>query len=107
VLVNNAGGPVFNASVLELRDEGWQRLVDLNLTSVFRFCRVAGRAMVARGRGSVVNAASVVANRPWPALAAYTAAKAGVLSVTQVLALEWGAAGVRANAITPGWADLL
>jgi NAD(P)-dependent dehydrogenase (short-subunit alcohol dehydrogenase family) len=101
--VNNAGGPIFNAPVLELRDEGWRRLVDLNLTSVFRFCRLVGRGMVARGSGSVINVASVVANRPWPALAAYSAAKAGVLNLTQVLALEWGASGVRANAITPGW----
>jgi NAD(P)-dependent dehydrogenase (short-subunit alcohol dehydrogenase family) len=75
VLVNNAGGPIFNALVLELRDEGWQRLIDLNLTSVFRFCQRAGRGMVARGSGSVINVASVVANRPWPTLAAYTAAK--------------------------------
>ena len=103
VLVNNAGGPVFNAPVLELRDAGWQRLIDLNLTSVFRFCRLVGRGMVDRGSGSVVNVASVVANRPWPALADYSAAKAVVLILTQVLALEWGAAGVRVNAITPGW----
>ena len=103
VLVNNAGGPVFNAPVLEMRDEGWQRLIDLNLTSVFRFCRDVGRGMVARRSGSVINVASVVANRPWPALAAYTAAKTGVLSFTQVLALEWGESGVRANVITPGW----
>jgi NAD(P)-dependent dehydrogenase (short-subunit alcohol dehydrogenase family) len=103
VLVNNAGGPIFNAPVLALRDEGWQRLIDLNLTSVFRFCRRVGQGMVDRRSGSIINVASVVANRPWPTLAAYTAAKTAVLSLTQVLALEWGAAGVRANAITPGW----
>src|SRR3712207_745680 len=59
--------------------------------------------MVAQGSGSVINVASVVANRPWPALAAYSAAKAGVLSLTQTLAQEWAPAGVRVNAICPGW----
>jgi 2-deoxy-D-gluconate 3-dehydrogenase len=103
VLVNNAGGPLFNALALEIRDEGWERLIALNLTSVFRFCQAVGRGMVARGRGSVINVSSVAGSRPWPALAAYSAAKAGVLSLTQVLALEWGEAGVRVNAICPGW----
>jgi NAD(P)-dependent dehydrogenase (short-subunit alcohol dehydrogenase family) len=103
VLVNNAGGPVFNAPFLEIQERGWQRVIDLNLTSVFRLCQRVGAGMVARGSGSVINVASVVANRPWPALAAYSAAKAGVLSLTQTLAQEWGAAGVRVNAICPGW----
>ena len=103
VLVNNAGGPVFNAPFLEIRESGWQKIVDLNLTSVFRFCQTVGAGMVERGSGSVVNVASVVANRPWPALAAYSVAKAGVLSLTQTLAQEWGTAGVRVNAICPGW----
>ena len=49
VLVNNAGGPVFNAPALDLRDDGWQRLIDLNLTSVFRFCR---RGTIRRPAGS-------------------------------------------------------
>jgi NAD(P)-dependent dehydrogenase (short-subunit alcohol dehydrogenase family) len=103
VLVNNAGGPVFNAPFLEIQERGWQKLLDLNLTSVFRFCQQVGAGMVMRRAGSVINVASVVANRPWPALAAYSAAKAGVLSLTQTLAQEWGAAGVRVNAICPGW----
>ena len=51
----NAGGPIFNAPVLELHDEGWQRVIDLNLTSVFRFCRLVGRGAAANatrvGRG--------------------------------------------------------
>ena len=96
-------GPVFNAPFLEIQEQGWQKLIDLNLTSVFRFCQQVGAGMVTRGSGSVINVASVVANRPWPALAAYSAAKAGVLTLTQTLAQEWGAAGVRVNAICPGW----
>jgi NAD(P)-dependent dehydrogenase (short-subunit alcohol dehydrogenase family) len=103
VLVNNAGGPVFNAPFLEIREQGWQKLIDLNLTSVFRFCQQVGAGMIARRSGSVINIASVVADRPWPALAAYSAAKAGVLSLTQTLAQEWAGVGVRVNAICPGW----
>ncbi|HEV7805540.1 MAG TPA: glucose 1-dehydrogenase [Solirubrobacteraceae bacterium] len=103
VLVNNAGAPLFNALALAVSDEGWQKLLDLNLTSVFHLCREVGAGMVARGSGSVINVASVVANRPWPALAGYTAAKTAVVSLTQVLAQEWGPSGVRVNAICPGW----
>ena len=103
VLVNNAGGPLFNAPFLEIREEGWRKLLDLNPTSVFRFCQKVGAGMVARRSGSVINVVSVVANRRWPELAAYSAAKAGVLNFTQTLAQEWGEAGVRVNAICPGW----
>ena len=103
VLVNNAGGPVFNAPFLAIREEGWHRLLDLNLTSVFRFSQRVGAGMVARGNGSVINIVSVAANRPSPALAGYSAAKAAVLSLTQTLAQEWANAGVRVNAICPGW----
>jgi len=103
VLVNNAGGPVFHSSVLEVREEGWQKVIDLNLTSVFRFCQRIGTGMVARGSGSVINVASVGVFRPWPAVTAYCVAKAGVVTLTQLLAAEWGPTGVRANALSPGW----
>ncbi|MDN5931411.1 MAG: SDR family oxidoreductase [Pseudonocardia sp.] len=103
VLVCNAGGPVFQSPVLAGRDEGWQRTLDLNLTSVVRLCRDVGARMVGRGRGSIVNIASAPPTRAWPALAAYSAAKAAVLSLTASLAVECGPAGVRVNAICPGW----
>jgi NAD(P)-dependent dehydrogenase (short-subunit alcohol dehydrogenase family) len=103
VLVNNAGGPVFHSPVLAIRDDGWQRTFDLNLTSVLRFCRPVGSHMVARGSGSIINIASAPPSRAWPAIAAYSAAKAAVLSFTGSLAAECGVAGVRVNAICPGW----
>ncbi|MGH2352783.1 MAG: SDR family NAD(P)-dependent oxidoreductase [Chloroflexota bacterium] len=103
VLVNNAGGPLFQAPFLEVREEGWNRILDLNLTSVFRFSQQVGGRMVERQSGSIVNVASVLPTRVWPAIAGYSAAKAGVLSLTQTLAVEWGGAGVRVNALCPGW----
>jgi NAD(P)-dependent dehydrogenase (short-subunit alcohol dehydrogenase family) len=103
VLVNNAGGPIFQASFLDIREEGWQRVIDLNLTSVFRFCQLIGADMVAQGSGSIINVASVCASRPWPAIAPYCVAKVGVINLTQSLAIEWGPFGVRVNVINPGW----
>lgn len=104
VLVNNAGGPLFHAPILEVRDEGWQRVIDLNLTSAFRFSQRIARWMVAHGRGSIINV-TAPANKGWPAVASYAAAKAGVTSLTQTLAAEVGPAGVRVNALAPGWVN--
>jgi gluconate 5-dehydrogenase/2-deoxy-D-gluconate 3-dehydrogenase len=103
ILVNNAGGPLFNAPFLEMRPEGWSRLIDLNLNSVATCCRSVGAHMVQRGTGSVINMGSPATFRPWPAIAAYSAAKAAVLNLTQVLAQEWARSGVRVNIISPGW----
>jgi NAD(P)-dependent dehydrogenase (short-subunit alcohol dehydrogenase family) len=103
VLVNNAGGPVFNATFLDTRPDGWARLIDLNLTSVVTCCRIVGSQMVERRRGAVVNIGSPAGLRPWPGISAYSAAKAAVLNLTQVLAQEWARSGVRVNMVTPGW----
>lgn len=103
VLVNGAGGPVFQAPILEIQPEGWQRVIDLNLTSVLHVCRHVGGRMVERRSGSIINIASLLPTRAWPAVAGYSAAKAGVISLTQAMAVEWGPAQVRVNAICPGW----
>lgn len=103
ILVNNAGGPLFQAPFLEVREEGWNRVLELNLTSVFRFCQCLGGRMVERRSGSIINIASVLPTRVWPAIASYSVAKSAVLTLTQTLAVEWGGAGVRVNAICPGW----
>jgi 2-deoxy-D-gluconate 3-dehydrogenase len=103
VLVNAAGGPMFQAPAAEVRDNGWDRVIELNLTSVFRMCREVGARMVARGSGSIINFGSVLPTKVWPAIIAYGAAKAAVVNLTQALAADWGEAGVRVNAICPGW----
>ncbi len=103
VLVNNAGGTKFMAPVIDLRPDGWHKAIALNLDSVFMFCQEAGRHMVARGSGSVINMSSVAGVHGAPSLAYYSAAKHAVVGLTKTLAMEWGDAGVRVNALCPGW----
>ena len=103
VLVNNAGGTKFMAPLVDLRPDGWHKAIALNLDSVFTFCQEAGRHMVARGNGSVINMSSVAGLQGAPGLSYYSAAKHAVIGLTKTLALEWGEAGVRVNAICPGW----
>ncbi|MEV6030693.1 SDR family NAD(P)-dependent oxidoreductase [Nonomuraea sp. NPDC052116] len=105
ILVNNAGGPVFQASVLDVRDDGWERVHNLNLTSAFRFVRRLAPAMAERRQGVIVNIGSIAVARPWPEIAAYGAAKAGLRHLTQTLAGELGPQGVRVNAVSPAWID--
>lgn len=103
ILVNNAG-IVQNAPSLEVDLADWRRVIDVNLTGVFHTARAFGRAMVAEGRGSVVNISSIcgaVTVHPQPQ-AAYNAAKAGVNLLTKSLAVEW-AGRVRVNAVAPGY----
>jgi 3-oxoacyl-[acyl-carrier protein] reductase len=101
VLVNNAGG-TFAASFLESAPKGWDALVRANLMSVLHCTHAVARRMTAQGRGgSVVNIVSIEAMRAAPGYAPYAAAKAGVVSFTQTMALELAAHRIRVNAIAP------
>lgn len=102
VLVNNAGGARFMAPVLQVEDRGWDKTVALNLTAPFAMARAAARTMVPRGRGAVVNIASLAGLRGLPSLSFYSAAKGGLLMLTRAMAQEWGPAGIRVNAVAPG-----
>ena len=103
VLVNNAGGSSYMGPFTDLRFSGWEKVMRLNVDSVVHLCQAAGRHMTARGSGSIVNVASVAGLTGTPLLAPYGASKAAVISLTKSLALEWGAQGVRVNALCPGW----
>ncbi|MGH3230987.1 MAG: SDR family oxidoreductase [Streptosporangiaceae bacterium] len=104
VLVNNAGlGGT--ASVLDMTDEQWFRILDVTLTGTFRCTRAALRQMVAQGRGgAVVNNASVLGWRAQPGQAHYAAAKAGVMALTRCAALDVARHGIRVNAVAPSLA---
>jgi 2-deoxy-D-gluconate 3-dehydrogenase len=102
ILVNNAG-IIRRAPAAEHPDADWDAVIELNLTSVFRLCRAAGRHMLARGSGKIVNIASLLAFQGGILVPGYAAAKGGVAQLTKALANEWAASGVNVNAIAPGY----
>ena len=103
IVVNNAGA-VARAPSLELSEQDWSGVVDVNLSGVFRVAQASARALVAAGRvGTIINIASILGLRVRTQVAAYVATKAGVVHLTQALALEWAAHGIRVNALAPGY----
>ncbi|MGH2775407.1 MAG: SDR family NAD(P)-dependent oxidoreductase [Actinomycetota bacterium] len=103
VLVNNAGGTRFVAPITTLRPEGWDRIIDLNLNSVFHATQLAAQRMVDRGGGSIIQISSVAGVQGAEGLSFYSAAKGGVRLMTQAVARELASSGVRLNSIAPGW----
>ena len=104
VLVNNAGTCVHRPA-LEVTDDEWSEVIDTNLTALWRMSQAVGAHMVERQKGSIVNIGSIsgmIVNRPqWQP--AYNASKAAVHQLTKSLAAEWAPAGVRVNAVAPGY----
>lgn len=101
ILVNNAGGSP-EAQLAEVSPRFLEAIIRLNLMAPMYLSRAAFPHLVASSGGSIVNIASVSGLRPSPGTAAYGAAKAGLLNLTQTLAQEWGPHGVRVNAIVAG-----
>ena len=107
VLVNNAG-TVWGAAPEDLPLEGWQKVVNVNLTGVFLCAQAVGRTMIERGEGGkIVNIASVAGLHGAPAevmnALPYNATKGGVIALTRDLAWKWARHGINVNAIAPGW----
>lgn len=107
ILVCNAGIARSDVPAEEVTDEHWLNVIDVNLNGVFWSCRAAGRHMLAKGRGAIVNVGSMsgfIVNKPQPQ-SYYNASKAGVHHLTKSLAAEWGQRGVRVNAVAPTYIE--
>ncbi len=100
ILVNNAGINI-RKPVLELTPAEYRQVLATNLEGYFLCARAAGRHMVARGQGKVVNVSSIMGSVALPNQAAYASSKGGVEQLTRVLALEWAPLGIQVNAIAP------
>jgi NAD(P)-dependent dehydrogenase (short-subunit alcohol dehydrogenase family) len=100
VLINSAGIALMKPS-LEVTDEDWGNVIDVNLTGVFYCCRAFGKHMVAAKRGRIINVASDIGIRGLAQWTAYSASKGGLISLTKSLAWEW-APDVTVNVLAPG-----
>jgi 2-deoxy-D-gluconate 3-dehydrogenase len=105
IVVNNAGGSNFMSPIVGLRPEGWDKLRTLNLDSVFHATQIAAQRMVDTGGGSIIQMASVAGIDGAQGLSPYSAAKAGVIMMSQAVAKELAGSNVRVNSIAPGWID--
>ncbi|HUS10547.1 MAG TPA: glucose 1-dehydrogenase [Pyrinomonadaceae bacterium] len=101
ILINSAGRTK-RAPTLDFLEEDWAAILDTNLTGTLRACQVFGRHMIDRGYGRIVNIASLSSFVALHEVAAYSASKAAVASLTKSLAVEWAVHGVNVNAIAPG-----
>ncbi|HZM99627.1 MAG TPA: SDR family NAD(P)-dependent oxidoreductase, partial [Pyrinomonadaceae bacterium] len=101
ILVNSAGRTK-RAPTLDFSEEDWNDIIDTNLTGTLRASQVFGRHMLERESGSIINIASLSTFVALYEVAAYSASKAAVASLTKSLAIEWASRGVRVNAIAPG-----
>jgi NAD(P)-dependent dehydrogenase (short-subunit alcohol dehydrogenase family) len=101
ILVNSAGRTI-RAPTVDFSEEDWAEVIETNLTGTLRACQIFGRHMLARGYGRIINIASLSTFVALAEVAAYSASKAAVGSLTKSLAIEWAQSGVNVNAIAPG-----
>jgi NAD(P)-dependent dehydrogenase (short-subunit alcohol dehydrogenase family) len=101
ILVNSAG-ITQRTPVLNVEESEWHRIIETNLTGTLRSCQIFGRKMLERESGRIINIASLASLVAFNEVAAYTASKAAVASLTKSLAIEWARRGVCVNALVPG-----
>jgi len=102
ILVNNAGMQ-YRAPLEDFPIEKWQRLLETNISSAFYAGQAAARHMIARGRGKIINIASVQSELARPSIAPYTATKGAIRNLTRGMATDWARHGLQVNAIAPGY----
>jgi NAD(P)-dependent dehydrogenase (short-subunit alcohol dehydrogenase family) len=102
ILVNNAAtNPVFGP-LMPSEERAWDQIMNVNMKGVFFLTMMAGKVMLEKGKGAIVNVSSEAAVKPTPMLGMYSVSKAGVDMITKAFALEWGSQGIRVNGIAPG-----
>ena len=99
----NAAGVTKRAPTLDYKEEDWNRILETNLTGALRACQVFGRHMIERRYGRIINIASMGSFLALFEVAAYSASKSGLASLTKSLAIEWAKHGICVNAIAPGY----
>jgi 2-deoxy-D-gluconate 3-dehydrogenase len=102
ILVNNAG-VIRRADAVDFTEDDWDAVLDVNLKSAFFLSQAAGRVMIAKGGGKIINIASMLSFQGGIRVASYTASKSGIAGLTKLLANEWAAKGINVNAIAPGY----
>ena len=102
ILVNNAG-IIRRNDAIDFTEDDWDAVMDINLKSVFFLSQAAARPMLARGRGKIVNIASLLSFQGGIRIASYTASKSGLAGLTKLLACEWAGKGINVNAVAPGY----
>ncbi len=102
VIVNNAGGGATSCVAEDTPYDVWMRMIDLNLTATFNCCIAAGKQMIEQKSGKIINISSVAGTKGHPGMLHYSAAKAGVLSLTNNLAYNWAKHNICVNAVVPG-----
>lgn len=102
ILVNNAG-TIRRTPVLDFSEKDWDDVMQVNLKAAFLLSQAAGRVMVKRGKGKIINIASMLSFQGGIRVASYTAAKSGMAGITRLMANELAAKGLNINAIAPGY----
>ena len=102
ILINNAG-IIRRADAVDFTEDDWDAVIDTNLKSVFFLCQAAGRYMIGKRRGKIINIASMLSFQGGIRVPSYTASKSGVAGLTKLLANEWASRGINVNAIAPGY----
>jgi 2-deoxy-D-gluconate 3-dehydrogenase len=102
ILVNNAG-IIRRAPAADYTASDWTEVIETNLNAVFRLCQLAGRHMIAQGRGKIINVASLLSFQGGILVPAYAAAKGAVAQLTMALSNEWASKNVNVNGIAPGY----